>query len=358
MQSRLKHIIRIKPEDDAVTIYKEVLDGTFFRGANLWTLVGAMVIACIGLNYNSTMALIGAMIISPLMGPIIGMGFALAVKQRGLMRSALKHWLVAVVFCLAASTIFFLISPFKKPSDQIIAFATPTFFDCLLAFTGGLIGMLAIIRKDGTKVLAGVAVATACLPPLCTVGFGIANWDTGLIIGGLYFYLLNCMYIGLGTLLFTRLLRIKLPKQEHDHLSTTSVTILTVVSVLFLIPGIYIATKLYADNIKEQNIEAYIHNELESAENSVVKIAQYQKDSVNIIDVVLTGVPLADTAVVRLEGKLTDYGLRNTKLNLHYADTRILFDEIKELKKEIEEQNSKIKDLEKSIPEVTDPIEK
>lgn len=353
MPNSLKNIIRIRPEDDSVTIYKEVLDGTFFKGANLWTLVGAMVIACVGLNYNSTMALIGAMIISPLMGPIIAMGFAIAVKQKGLLKSALRHWLIAVIFCLIASTIFFFISPFKKPSDQIIAFATPTFFDCLLAFVGGLIGMLAIIRKDGTKVLAGVAVATACLPPLCTVGFGIANGNLSLILGGLYFYLLNCMYIGLGTLLLTRILKIKLPKQNYDHLSKTSILVLTIVSILFLIPGIYVAYNLYNKNVYEQKVSSYIHNELETPDNSIVKITQYKKDSINIIDVVLTGVPISDADFKKTEIKLKEYGLTNSKLNLHYSDTRILFEEIKELRTKLDETRNEI-ELLKSTTAIKD----
>lgn len=344
---KLSQIIRIKPEDDAITIYKEVLDGSFFVGANLWTLVGAMIIACVGLNYDSTMALIGAMIISPLMGPVIGLGFGFAVRHKGLLRSCIKHWLIAVTFCLIASTLFFIVSPFKKPTDQIIAFATPTFFDCLLAFVGGLIGMLAIIRKDGTKVLAGVAVATACLPPLCTVGFGVATFNMELILGGLYFYLLNCIYIGLGTFVLTRILRIRLQGFASEKISNASIVLLTVVSLLFAVPGVWVAFKLYQKNANEQHLEAYIHDVVENENTTIVKITHKQNKKIQVIDVVLTGTPLGENVIKKMEDKLPYYGFDSAKLELHYTDTRVLYEELKKMKSELKELKQKDSSLHK-----------
>jgi uncharacterized hydrophobic protein (TIGR00271 family) len=191
-------------EEEAAETYAEIMEGARLKGYNLWILGFAMIIACIGLNVDSTSAVIGAMLISPLMWPIVALGFGMAINNRDFKTQGIQNWLMMTLTSLLASVLFFLISPFDNNTNTLLSFQKATIFDILLAFFGGMAGFIGIIKREGTKVIAGVAVATACMPPLCTAGYGIAHLDYHFFIGGLYFYLINCLFIGLATFLTAR----------------------------------------------------------------------------------------------------------------------------------------------------------
>jgi uncharacterized hydrophobic protein (TIGR00271 family) len=196
----------LSKEEETEETYAEIMDGAKLKGYNFWILGFAMVIACVGLNVDSTSAVIGAMLISPLMGPIVALAFGIAVNNRDFKRQGIHNWLMMTVVSLFASVLFFLISPFDNNTNALLSFEKATIFDIVLAFFGGMAGFIGIIKKEGTKIIAGVAVATACMPPLCTAGYGIAHLDYAYFIGGLYFYLINCLFIGLATFLTARIL--------------------------------------------------------------------------------------------------------------------------------------------------------
>lgn len=204
MNRRLKTLISLTPEEEEQETYFEILEGTELKGYNFWILGFAMVIACIGLNIDSTSAIIGAMLISPLMGPIIGFSFGLAINDKTLKISSIRNWFYMTLISLASSVLYFIFSPFDFDTQQLSSFKNATIFDIFLAFFGGLAGFIGIVKKEGTKIMAGVAVATACMPPLCTAGFGIAHLNLEYTLGGIYFYLVNCLFIGLATFLAAR----------------------------------------------------------------------------------------------------------------------------------------------------------
>lgn len=168
-------------EEERSKVLLNVKSNISFRGANLWILACAIVIACIGLNVNSAAVIIGAMLISPLMGPIIGAGFALAIYDFELLKKSVKNLLIATLVSLSVAFIYFLISPFKESHSEIIARTSPNIYDVLIAFFGGLVGVIAITRVEKGNPIPGVAIATALMPPLCTAGYGIA-------IGNLSFF--------------------------------------------------------------------------------------------------------------------------------------------------------------------------
>lgn len=204
MNRKLKSLLQLTPEEEEQETYHEILEGTELKGYNFWILGFAMVIACIGLNIDSTSAIIGAMLISPLMGPIIGFSFGLAINDKLLKVSSIKNWFFMTLISLGSSILYFIISPFDFDTMQLSAFKNATIFDIFLAFFGGLAGFIGIVKKEGTKIIAGVAVATACMPPLCTAGFGIAHLNLEYTLGGIYFYFVNCLFIGLATFLAAR----------------------------------------------------------------------------------------------------------------------------------------------------------
>lgn len=189
LKTRILRTLLLPKEELVEDTLKEIEEGVYFRGHNLWLLVISMFIACIGLNINSQAAVIGAMLISPLMGPVVGLSFGLSIHNRTLVKKSLFHWSVMIITSLLASAVFFIVSPFHEQTNQLESFKEATIFDCMLALLGGFAWFLGIIRKEAIKVIAGVAIATACIPPLCTAGYGIAHLDLEYFLGGLYFYL-------------------------------------------------------------------------------------------------------------------------------------------------------------------------
>ena len=238
----LKSSFTLKHEENETETYQEITSAAEFSGFNLWVLGFAMVIACIGLNTNSTSAVIGAMLISPLMGPIIGYAFAIAIQDRRLKNSSIRNWIWMTGISLIASTLFFIISPFDNDTHALLSFTKASIFDILIAFFGGLAGFIGIMKKDGIKVMAGVAVATACMPPLCTSGFGLAHGNWGEFVGGLYFYLINCLFIGLATFILARFTNFHLHFKPQDKSTSQLATWLwTLFIIAMIIPGGYIA---------------------------------------------------------------------------------------------------------------------
>ena len=196
-------------EEKKATVLEQVKANISFRGSNLWILACAIVIASVGLNDNSTAVIIGAMLISPLMGPIFGIGFSLGVSDLDLLKVSIQNAVRIVLISLLVATIYYLITPYAIPTDELLSFSHPTIFDVLLAFLGGMAGFIAISRHNGTQVLIGVAVATSCIPPLCTASFGLATLQWEYFVGGLYTYFINALFICVGSYIIVKYLKFK-----------------------------------------------------------------------------------------------------------------------------------------------------
>lgn len=263
----LKVYIRKEEEENAT--YNEILEGVIFKGANLWILVIAMIIACIGLITNSISAVIGAMLISPLMGPVIGFSFGLAINDEHLKIQGIKNWIVMTVVSLLSATIFFIVNPFDNSTEMLVAFKRASIFDIFLAFFGGMAGFIGLVKKDGMKIIAGVAVATACMPPLCTAAYGIAHLDYKFFIGGFYFYIINSLFIGFATYLLTK--RLQFNHLKKSRLSNRSIIFWDILLVIMLVPGIYIAWQKW---VNEENKPAGLTDKqkIELLEKRVIQL--------------------------------------------------------------------------------------
>ncbi len=241
--------------------YLEIKEGIEFKGKNLWLLAFAILIACIGLNINSKSAVIGAMILSPVMGPIFGIGFSLGISNSHLFKTSLKNAMRIVLVSVCFSTLYYLINPYSIETEELISFSKPTFFDVLLAFIGGLAAMLAISRESGTQVIIAVAVATSCIPPLCTAGFGLATLNLDYFLGGLYTYGINSLFIGFGTLLMTKYLKFERHSvQNIKHANSW----FFVLGILAIIPALYFAYVLAVQNMFQSKVEHIINNQIEA----------------------------------------------------------------------------------------------
>ena len=172
-------------------------------------LVLAILIASLGLNTNSTAVIIGAMLISPLMGPIIGIGLGVGICDFALIKRALRNLVMAAGFSVVASTIYFIISPVSEGHSELLARTSPTIYDVLIGFVGGFAGILAIGSTSKGNVIPGVAIATALMPPLCTAGYGLATLQFNYFFGASYLFIINSIYIAFATFLGVKLLRYK-----------------------------------------------------------------------------------------------------------------------------------------------------
>jgi len=241
----LKQQVTLTKEEHPEETLAEIVEGSLFKGYNFWILFFAMIIACIGLNTDSTSALIGAMLISPLMGPIVGFAFGVSINNAKLKKQGIANWFIMTLISLLASTLFFYITPFQHNTSAIFSFTKASIFDVLMAFFGGMAGFIGIVKKEGTKVIAGVAVATACMPPLCTAGYGLAHADITYFFGGLYYYLINCLYIGLATFVLSRVLGYHIYFNCKKSLNKTIQFLWMLFIVLMLLPSLYIAYTKY-----------------------------------------------------------------------------------------------------------------
>jgi uncharacterized hydrophobic protein (TIGR00271 family) len=242
----IKSKFTLKQEELEQETYHEIYEGTKMEGHNLWILCFAIIIACVGLNTDSISAVIGAMLISPLMGPIVGLAFGLAINNTQLKTKGLRNWILMTVISLLASILFFTLSPFNNNTIALFSFTKANIFDIFLAFFGGMAGFIGIIKKEGTKVIAGVAVATACVPPLCTAGFGLVHANWPMFLGGLYFYLINCLFIGLATFFLARFTGYHLNKNCQPFKKTVN-WLWSILIAAMLLPAIYIGYLKWVD---------------------------------------------------------------------------------------------------------------
>jgi len=221
-------------------IYQEIEKSVIFKGTNLWILAFAIIIASIGLNMNSTAVIIGAMLISPLMGPINGIGYSIATYNFELFRKALKNFLFAVITSLITSTIYFFISPISKAHSELLARTSPSIYDVLIAYFGGLAGIVALSTKQKGNVIPGVAIATALMPPLCTAGYGLATGQLEFFVGAFYLFLINTVFIALASVSISQILKFPIitiidrqKKKRINQLISTTIVLVTIPSIYF-----------------------------------------------------------------------------------------------------------------------------
>jgi len=197
----------VRERESLPFVREEIAKGIELSGTNLWILVFAILIASLGLHTNSPAVIVGAMLISPLMGPIMGLGFGMAINDFKLLTRSVLNFLFASSVSLTISTLFFLVTPLHEATSELLHRTSPNIYDVLIAFFGGMAGMLATSTKLKGNVIPGVAIATALMPPLCTAGFGLANWNAKYFFGALYLFLINSIFIAAATFIIGRILR-------------------------------------------------------------------------------------------------------------------------------------------------------
>lgn len=299
---------------DETAIVEQISDGVTFRGANLWVLIFAIFIACLGLNLNSTAVIIGAMLISPLMGPIIGMGLAVGRADLELLKRSLTNYGVSTVISVLTAALYFQLTPLTEAQSELLARTSPTLYDVLIALFGGAAGILALSTGGKGNVIPGVAIATALMPPLCTAGYGLAMGEWSFFFGACYLFFINTVFIALATYLGVRLLQFK-PKQFVDKARLAVVNrYIAVIVVVTMLPAVYMTTQIIRQSVFENRVKQFVKQELNQPGTRI--LSEQADRETKTLDVVALGAALPNEMIEAARQRLADYQLADYQLNV------------------------------------------
>lgn len=309
IKSEIRTIANISDHIDTDSATKSIRSNVSFRGPNVWILAFSIIIASVGLNVNSTAVIIGAMLISPLMGPIIGIGLGLGVNDTKLIKVGLKNLIVMVSISLIASTLYFLLTPLKLANPtELLARTNPTIYDVIIALFGGAAGLLEISRKDKGTVLSGVAIATALMPPLCTAGYGLASGTFKYFLGALMLFIINGVFIIIATYVMSKLLGFQEYEFQDQKIAKRTRTLVTIVVLLVAVPSILSAVKMIQSNTFQQNASSFV------ADNRMLSsgyIYDYEVDTHKggRISLYIAGSMLDDADKEKLKASAKEHGI-------------------------------------------------
>lgn len=299
---------------DETAIVEQISDGVTFRGANLWVLIFAIFIACLGLNLNSTAVIIGAMLISPLMGPIIGMGLAVGRADLELLKRSMTNYGVSTVISVLTAALYFQLTPLTEAQSELLARTSPTLYDVLIALFGGAAGILALSTGGKGNVIPGVAIATALMPPLCTAGYGLAMGEWSFFFGACYLFFINTVFIALATYLGVRLLQFK-PKQFVDKARLAVVNrYIAVIVVVTMLPAVYMTTQIIRQSVFENHVKQFVKQELNQPGTRI--LSEQADRETKTLDVVALGAALPNDMIEAARQRLADYQLADYQLNV------------------------------------------
>lgn len=301
-------------EEKRESVLENIKQSISFRGSNLWILACAIVIASVGLNVNSTAVVIGAMLISPLMGPIVGAGFALAVFDFELLKRCGKNLLIATIVSLVVSAIYFFISPFKDAQPELLARTSPTIYDVLIAFFGGLVGVIALTRVEKGNPIPGVAIATALMPPLCTAGYGLAMGNFSYFFGAFYLYSINCFFICIATYFIVRYLKYTPVQFKNIRFEKQIRYGISFLLVLMIVPSFYLAYNLLKEKQFHDNVSKFIKNEFTANGYPIIFKEIKYNTSPKKIELAFLSKRFSNEEEKQLNHRLNQYQIFNTSL--------------------------------------------
>ena len=332
-----KKYIYIYDQIDTDAAAQRIKNNIWFKGPNAWILAFSVVIASVGLNVNSTAVIIGAMLISPLMGPIIGAGLAMGTNDIDLLKQAGRNLLVMVVISLAASMLFFILSPLSLLNPtELEARTSPTIYDVLIALFGGFAGILENSRKEQGTAIAGVAIATALMPPLCTAGYGLARGDMHFFVGALYLFIINSVFIALATYIMVKYLRFKTVTGSDPLVARKRRNWISAGLAVVVIPSIISAVGLILDNNYERNVRNLVEGSRRFVGRSYIYDYKVKKRKVTLE---VAGEPLTDSLKADFFAKAAAYKVSPKSITLREHHLGVPQEELNRMIKDIYARN-------------------
>ena len=354
----LKALIYFSNEIDYENASTSIRKNIAFRGTNVFILACAIIIASVGLNVNSIPVIIGAMLVSPVMGPILGFGLGLGTENARLLKDSLKNLGVMVGISIIASSLFFLLSPLSLANpSELLARTNPTIYDVLIALFGGLAGIIEISRKDKGTVISGVAIATALMPPLCTVGYGLSIWNWSYVLGALYLFTINSIFIALATFIAVKYFRFPAVESDEQRIRLPKSAVY-IILLIVIVPSIISAISV----IKENNFK--IHSEKVVTENKNLGKcfiydykATYSRKSPTL-ELFLAGETLTAEAKKKIYKSAEEYGITRSQIIFHEdaTSTQQVFSEAEIVRGIYEQTDKQIKRLNDSIAQLNQQL--
>jgi len=333
---RVKAQVNLFEEVDTESAAARIKKAIWFKGPTVWILAFSIIIASVGLNVNSTAVIIGAMLISPLMGPIIGTGLALGTNDLDLLRQAVMNLLVMVAISLAASTLYFILSPLSVVNPtELEARTSPTIYDVLIALFGGLAGILENSRKEQGTAIAGVAIATALMPPLCTAGYGLAHLNMHFFLGALYLFIINSVFIALATYLMVKFLRFHTVTGLDPALAKKRRTLIQCVLTVVLIPSIWGAVVMIRENNFQRSVDAFVQEHRLQGRSYIYDVNVSGRRKVAFY---FAGEPLSDSLKADFIAQAAQYKIKPANISIVEQSIGLTQQEMNQLLSEVYEQ--------------------
>jgi len=328
------------------------------KGANAWLLMCSIMVASLGLDLNSPAVLIGAMLISPLMSPILGIGLGIGINDKRTLKVSLQHFMIAIAIALFTSVIYFKLTPFGTITDQIISRTVPTLLDGLVAIFGGLAGVISITRLDKSNAIPGVAIATALMPPLCVAGFGLANGEWTFFLNAFYLFFLNSFFIAITTYVVIRMLRFPYKKYMNNKERNRGRFFIIVFSLIILLPASKILYETVRNTREEQKVDNFLQQKIRAAETILSEwtFAEDHKigfrDSLQILLKVI-GDPLSQSYLDESDKELEKILGKPVEI-ITYQSEQIPFEDIKNLDVRLSGMQGKIQSQLKEMQALQD----
>ena len=352
----IRDVINIDTHIDTDAAERSIRGNIEFRGPNAWILAVAIIIASVGLNVNSIPVIIGAMLISPLMGPIFGLGLGLGINDIDLMKQAGKNLLIMVSISVIVSLLYFLITPLSLSNPtELLARTRPTIFDVMIALFGGFAGIFEQCRKEKGTVFSGVAIATALMPPLCTAGYGLATGNFGSFLGALYLFCINCLFITMATYFLVRYFHFKKAEYDDQKFGIKTQRITTLLIIIFLIPSIWSAVTLVKQNNFDKKATAFVEVH-RSIGNSIIYDYKIDHQDGSSLKIFMTGETLSESGRNNLYAYAKEYGISAEQIVIKEYITQNSQSDGDAFKGIYERLDSKIGQYEATIKHLTDEL--
>jgi uncharacterized hydrophobic protein (TIGR00271 family) len=332
----LRDIFSIKEGTDKEKTIEAISNGVTLKGYNIWILICSTMLASIGLDTNSSAVIIGAMLISPLMSPILGVGLSICIHDEKLLFRSFRNLAIAVVLSLTTSVLFFLATPLRDATEEIQARTYPTLLDVLVALFGGVAGIVSVSRTEKTNAIPGVAIATALMPPLCTAGYGIATAKWSFFLGAFYLFFINAVFISLATFLMAKYLRFHEKQFINKRIQKIYSRWFAALAVIVILPSIYFLYSVYKKNSTKNKIQLLVINQVQKSGNEILKWEVDVIDTLTYIKVYHSGNPIDSGRIKFIDSSLHQSGLSNYRLKMFRVN--LTKDEISNLSAEAAKQ--------------------
>ncbi len=311
-----------------------IINNKEIKGANALLLMCSIMVASLGLDLNSPAVIIGAMLISPLMSPILGVGLGFGINDKETLFISLQHFFLALIIALITSYLYFIITPFGALTDEIKGRTAPNLLDGLVAIFGGIAGIISITRKDKSNAIPGVAIATALMPPLCVAGYGLAKGEPDFFLNAFYLFFLNSFFIAASTYIVIRLMGFKYKKYPNPKERSRNTIVMILFSAIILLPAILLLREALIDLGEKQTIQDFIDTHFENDDTAVADWEPRKTDSIYYVDIQLIGLPVNQSKIDSCDLALDEI-LGKEVVITTYQSREIPFEEIQRLKNEV-----------------------